>query len=132
MNQIVLQTDILSVLENHASTWSKMVRIVSLMMLFVKKLKTKIKQRKMITSDKVTTTLITTTMIHESRMSLVKLVQQKHFKEEYKWLKLMKRKDSDSRGLNRKCRISQLDLFIDESDVIHVGGRLQNSHISDD
>ena len=67
-----------------------MVRIVALMMLFVKKLKTKVKQRKMITSDEVTTTLITTAMIQESRMSLVKSVQQKHFKEEYKWLKLMK------------------------------------------
>ena len=55
----------------------------------------------MTTSDEVTTTLITTTMIHESRMSLVKLVQQKHFKEEYKWLKLMKEKDSDSRRLNK-------------------------------
>ena len=64
MNQIVVQTDILSVLENHlASTWSKMVGIVALMMLFVKKLMTKIKQRKLITSDEVTTTLITTTMI---------------------------------------------------------------------
>ena len=65
-------------------------------------------------------------------MSLVKLVQQSYFKKEYKWLKLMKGKDSDSRGLNTKCRISQMDLFIDESDVIHVGGRFQNSHISDD
>ena len=44
----------------------------------------------------------------------------------------MKGKDSDSRVLSRKCRISQLDPFIDESDVIRVGGRLQNSHISDD
>ena len=34
--------------------------------------------------------------------------------------------------MDRKCRISQLDLFIDESDVIRVDGRLQNSHISDD
>ena len=41
-------------------------------------------------------------------------------------------KDGDSRRLNRKCSISQLDPFIDESDVICVGGRLQNSHISDD
>ena len=57
-------------------------------------------------------------------MSLVKLVKQKHFREEYEWLKLMRRKDSDSRGLNRKCRISQLDPFIDKSDVIHVSGRL--------
>ena len=56
VNQIVVRTDFLSVLENHASTWSKMVRIVALMMLFVKNLKTKIKQRKMITSDEVTTT----------------------------------------------------------------------------
>ena len=66
VNQIVVQTDVLSVLENHASTWSKMVRIVALIMimLFVKNLKTKIKQRK-ITSDEVTTTLITTTMIQE-------------------------------------------------------------------
>ena len=77
----------------------------------------------MTTSDEVTTTLITTTMIHESRMSLVKLVQQKHFKEEYKWLKLMKEKDSDSRRLNKNCMISQLDPFIHESDVIRVGGR---------
>ena len=28
--------------------------------------------------------------------------------------------------------ISQLDPFVDESNVIHVGGRLQSSHISDD
>ena len=62
----------------------------------------------------------------------MKLVQQKYFKEEYKWLKLMEGKDSDSRRLNRKCSISQLDPFIEESDVMRVGGRLQNSHISDD
>ena len=43
----------------------------------------------------------------------------------------MKGKDSDFRRLNKSCRMSQLDLFIDES-VIRVGGRLQNSHISDD
>ena len=68
MNQIVVQTDVLPVLENHDSTWSKMVGIVALMMLFVKKLKTKKKQRKTITSDEVAATLITTTMIQESRM----------------------------------------------------------------
>ena len=65
-------------------------------------------------------------------MLLVKLVQQKHFKEEYKSLNLLERKNSDSRWLNRKCRITQLDQFIDESNVIRVGGRLQNSYISDD
>ena len=64
VNQIAVQTDFLSVLENHASTWSKMVRIVALMMLFVKKLKTMIKQRKILT-DEVAATLITTTMIQE-------------------------------------------------------------------
>ena len=42
-------------------------------------------------------------------MLLVKLVQQKYF-QEYKWLKLMEGKDSDSRRLNRKCSISQLQL----------------------
>ena len=46
VNQIVVQTDILSVLENRAATWSKMVRIVALMVMFVKNLKTKVKQRK--------------------------------------------------------------------------------------
>ena len=49
VNQIVVHTDVLSVLENHATTWSEMVRIVALMMLFVKKLRTKKKQRKIIT-----------------------------------------------------------------------------------
>ena len=49
---------------------------------------------------------------------MVKMVQQKYFKEEYKWLKLMEGKDIDPRRLNRKCSISQLDPFIDESDVI--------------
>ena len=44
----------------------------------------------------------------------------------------MEGKDSDSRRLNRKCSISQLDPFIDESDVIRVGGRLQSLHVSDD
>ena len=83
----------------------------------------------MITSDEGTTTLITRTMIQELRISLVKL---KNFKEEYKCLKLMEGKDRDSRRLNKKkSRISQLNPFIDESDVIHVGERLQNSYISD-
>ena len=63
VNQIAVQTDFLSVLENHASTWSKMVRIVALLMLFVKKSKNEIKQRKIITSGEVTTTIITATMI---------------------------------------------------------------------
>ena len=67
-NQIVVQTDVLSVLENHASTWSKIARIVALMMLFVKKLRTKKKLRKIIKSDEVTATLVTTTMIQKSRM----------------------------------------------------------------
>ena len=31
----------------------------------------------------------------------------------------------------KKSRISQLNPFIDVSDVIHVGERLQNSYISD-
>ena len=128
VNQMVVDTDVLSVLKNHATTWAKMVRIVALIMLFVKKLRTKKRQRKIIT-DEVRATLITTTMIQESRMLLVKLVQQKYFKEEYKWLKLMEGKDSDSTRLNKKCSISQLDPFIDESDVIRVGGRLQSSHI---
>ena len=44
----------------------------------------------------------------------------------------MEGKDSGSRRLTRKCSISQLDPFIDESDVIRVGGRLQSSRISDD
>ena len=43
---------------------------------------------------------------------------------------MMERKDSDSRRLNKNCRISQLDPFI-ESDLIRVGGRLQNSQIGD-
>ena len=44
----------------------------------------------------------------------------------------MEGKDRDSRRLNKKkSRISQLNPFIDESDVIHVGERLQNSYISD-
>ena len=108
----------------------KIVRIVALMMLFVNTLKTKKKRRKLITSDELIPTLIA--MIKESRMLLMKLVQQKYFKEEYKWLKLMEGKDSDSRRLNRKCSISQLGPFIDGFDVICVGGRFQSFHINDD
>ena len=48
VNQIVVQTDALSVLENHVS---KMARILALIMLFAKNLKTKTKHRKMITSQ---------------------------------------------------------------------------------
>ena len=64
LKQIVLQTD-MSIQEKHASTWSKMARIIALMMLFVKNLSSKIKQRKIVTLDEGTTTLITTTIIQE-------------------------------------------------------------------
>ena len=56
-------------------------------------------------------------------MSLVKLLQQKYFKEEGKWLKLMEEKDSNSRRLNKNCKASHLDLLIDESDVICIDRR---------
>ena len=74
MNQIVVQTDLLLVLENHTSAWSNMVRIIALMMLFVKNVRPKIMQIKVIIPDEGTTRLVTTTMIRESRISLVKLV----------------------------------------------------------
>ena len=74
MNQIVVQTDLLLVQENHTSTWSNMVRIIALMMLFVKNVRLKIMQIKVIIPDEGTTRLVTTTMIRESRISLVKLV----------------------------------------------------------
>ena len=74
VNQIVVQTDLLLVLENHTSTWSNMVRIIALMMLFVKNVRPKIMQIKVIIPDEGTTRLVTTTMIRESRISLVKLV----------------------------------------------------------
>ena len=50
VNQIAVQTGALPVLENHSSNWSKMVRIVALMILFVKKLRTKKNQKKIIIS----------------------------------------------------------------------------------
>ena len=44
----------------------------------------------------------------------------------------MEGKDSDSRRLHKKCKISRLDSFIDATDKMLVGRRLKISYIRDD
>ena len=68
------------------------VNIVALMVLFVKKLRTKKEQRKTITSDEVTVTLITTTIIQESTNVISEIGSAEVFQRRIQMFKIDGRK----------------------------------------
>ena len=81
--------DVLTALENRISDWSKMVRVVALVIKFKEILLSKVNQCEIIRKVK-SATLLNTSLLQEAKTKLVKMVQQRSFKDEFRWLKSLK------------------------------------------
>ena len=123
--------DVLTALENRISDWSKMVRVVALVIKFKEVLLSKINQHEIIRKVK-STTLLNTSLLQEAKTKLVKMVQQRSFKDEFRWLKSLKNSSDLNKALDKRSKISCLDPFLDGDEVIHVGGRLENSFLNNE
>ena len=63
--------------------------------------------------------------IDKAKAHVLHMVQGSHFSKDIAAL-------SSSRKLPRSSRLSKLDVFIDESGLIRIGGRIRHSSLSDD
>ena len=58
-------------------------------------------------------------------------MQQQSFKDDFWWLKSLKNSNDLNKALDKRSKISRLDPILDGDDVIHVGGRLENSFLNE-
>ena len=108
-----------------------MVRVVALVIKFKEILLSKNNQREIIRKVK-SATLLNTSLLQEANTKLVKMVQQRSFKDEFQWLKSLKNSNDLNKALGMRSKISCLDPFLDGDGVIHVGGRLENSFLNNE
>ena len=73
--------DVLTALENRISDWSRMVRVVALVIKFKEILLSKINQQSIIRKVK-SATLLNTSLLEEAKTRLIKMVQQRSFEDE--------------------------------------------------
>lgn len=97
------------------SNINKMIRVVAYILRFYNNIKTKVN------SKRVKLNYLTSTELHQSLLTIIKHEQAAYFSEEMLALKASK----DVTG-SLKC----LHPFIDNNNVMRVGGRLQNSNVS--
>ena len=108
-----------------------MVRVVALVIKFKEILLSKVSQCEIIRKVK-SATLLNTSLLQEAKTKLVKMVQQRSFKDEFRWLKSLKNSNDLNKALDKRSKISRLDPFLDGDEVIHVGGRLENSFLNNE
>ena len=100
------------------SSWLKMKRVVAIMFRFKDMLLDIIK------SDKINTTeqLVDMNLLQRSESSIIKMYQQRCFPNEISRL-------VDGNCVSRKSNIFKLDPFLDDHEIIRVGGRISQSRM---
>lgn len=99
---------------NKFSSLNKLIRITALCLRFINNAKIK--------TGRITE-FLTTQELNNANAHIVKIYQKIHFKEELSQLK--------TNGIvSGKSQIASLSPFLDEQNIIRVGGRLQNSTLS--
>ena len=123
--------DLLTALENRILDCSRMVRVVALVIKFKEILLSKTNQYSIIRKVKCAT-LPNTSLLEETKTRLIKMVQQRIFEDELRWLKSMENSNDSNKSLDKRSKISRLDPFLDGDEVIHVRGRLDKSFLNDE
>ena len=77
-----------------------------------------------ITKKVKSATLLNTSLLQEAKTMLMKMVQQRSFKDELPWLKSVENSNDLNKSLDKRSKISHLYPFFDGDEVIHIGGRL--------
>ena len=94
-------SNVLSPLEMHVSYWSKMVRIVALVVRFNSNLVSAIKHKASNKTLKKNQSLFDTSPLEEAKSIILKMVQKRSFNDEFKWSKSVKEKTWVNKALDR-------------------------------
>ena len=130
VSYISATSDVLSALEMHVSYWSRMVRVVALVIRFKNNLLSAIKHKASNKTLNENQSLLDTSLMKEAKNIIIKMAQKRSFNAEFKWLKLMNDKTWGNKALDKRNKISRLDPFLDKDGIIRVRVRLDNCFIN--
>ena len=100
------------------SSWSKMKRVVAIMLRFKDMLLNIIKSNKINSTGQ----LADMHLLQRSESSVIKMYQQSCFQNETSRL-------LDGKCVSRESNIFKLDPFLDDHEIIRVGGRIRQSRM---
>ena len=112
-----IECDLLSKLEAKFSSWLKLRKAVPLILQLKQILQIQVRL-KQYTTMKVSVKM---EMLQEASNANIKLVQNKHFKDQ---VQKMRQKEE---SLGKESQLPTLNPFMDEHGIIRVGGRLRRS-----
>ena len=101
------------------SSWSKMKQVVAIMFRFKDMLLDIIKSNKINTTGQ----LVDMSLLQRSESSIIKIYQQSCFQNEISRL-------LEGKCVSRKSNILKLDPFLDDHEIIRIGGRISQSRMN--
>ena len=122
VNLAAIEFDLLSKLEAKFSSWLKLRKAVALILQLKQILLMQVRLKQYTT----TKAPVNMEMLQEASNAIIKLVQNKHFKDEVQ--KIRQKEGS----LGKESQLSTLNPFTDKHGIIRVGGRLRRSGLSDE
>ena len=122
VNLAATESDLLSKLEAKFSSWLKLRKAVALILQLKQILLMQVRLKQYTT----TKAPVNMEMLQEASNAIIKLVQNKHFKDEVQ--KIRQKEGS----LGKESQLSTLNPFMDKHGIIRVGGRLRRSGLSDE
>ena len=116
-------------LEERISCWIKMRRTLTYVKKHICRLRSKIKGKNSSNNaDQEYPSVLNVEEIQDAETIIIKLHQRSYFKDEISILIRMRHGEKVS--LQSSGKISNLDPFIDENEVVHVGGRIKRSNLN--
>ena len=122
VNLAAIEFDLLSKLEAKFSSWLKLRKAVALILQLKQILLMQVRLKQYTT----TKAPVNMEMLQEASNAIIKLVQNKHFKDEVQ--KIRQKEGS----LGKERQLSTLNPFMDKHGIIRVGGRLRRSGVRDE
>ena len=121
--------NVLDTLEERISCWVKMRRTLAYVKKFICRLREKIKRRNSSNNtDQEYPCVLNVADIQDAEIIIIKLHQRRYFKDEISIL--IRMRSGEEVTLQRSNKISNLDPFIDENEVLRVGGRVKRSNLN--
>ena len=122
VNLAAIEFDLLSKLEAKFSSWLKLRKAVALIL----QLKQILLMQVRLKQYTITKAPVNMEMLQEGSNAIIKLVQNKHFKDE---VQIIRQKEG---SLGKERQLSTLNPFMDKHGIIRVGGRLRRSGLNDE
>ena len=120
--------NILDTLEEKISYWVKIWRTVAYVKMFICRLREKIKNgNSSNNTDQEYPCVLNVANIQDAEIIIIRLHQRRYFKDE---ISILIRMRNGEESIQSSSKISNLVPFIDENEVLRVGGRIKRSNLN--